>query len=167
MGSDTILLISSQIIAVLCYDIRGKTDSNIQCRVLSGGMHKKGCVLMKKRVLAYLKHVDELLADPPENADWEAIIREHLTQIGFFAHERLVHLIVTITFALMTTLVLLGLVVSDNLMLIALMVALMVLLFPYINHYYLLENSVQKMYTQYDKMQQFRSTGCLSNFMDR
>lgn len=122
---------------------------------------------MKKRVLAYLKHVDELLADPPENADWEAIIREHLTQISFFAHERLVHLIVTITFALMTTLVLLGLVVSDNLMLIALMVALMVLLFPYINHYYLLENSVQKMYTQYDKMQQLRSTGCLSDFMDR
>ena len=32
--------------------------------------------------------------------------------------------------------------------------ALLVLLIPYIAHYYLLENGVQKMYQQYDKIKQ-------------
>ena len=31
-------------------------------------------------------------------------------------------------------------------------IALLVLLIPYVMHYYLLENSVQKMYEQYDRM---------------
>ena len=36
--------------------------------------------------------------------------------------------------------------------LLLLFLALMVLLIPYIWHYYLLENSVQKMYRQYDEI---------------
>ena len=31
-------------------------------------------------------------------------------------------------------------------------IALLILLIPYIRHYYILENEVQKMYGQYDKM---------------
>lgn len=31
-------------------------------------------------------------------------------------------------------------------------IALLVLLIPYIRHYYILENEVQKMYGQYDRM---------------
>ena len=36
-------------------------------------------------------------------------------------------------------------------------VQLLILLFPYINHYYLLENGVQKMYAQYDRMLEYQS----------
>lgn len=36
--------------------------------------------------------------------------------------------------------------------LLALTVLLLVLLIPYIRHYYILENEVQKMYGQYDKI---------------
>ena len=36
---------------------------------------------------------------------------------------------------------------------VALTVGLFVLLIPYVMHYYLLENSVQRMYRQYDEMQ--------------
>ena len=36
--------------------------------------------------------------------------------------------------------------------LLALFMLLLVLLIPYIMHYFLLENSVQKMYTQYDEI---------------
>ena len=32
-----------------------------------------------------------------------------------------------------------------------------ILLFPYINHYYLLENGVQKMYEQYDRMLEYQN----------
>lgn len=105
---------------------------------------------MKKRILAYLDYVDSLFEK--DNIDWEQEIQRHLVQIAFFAHERLVHLIVTVLFAIMTIISIIYLNYSGNMMIFALVAALMVLLVPYIKHYYLLENSVQKMYDQYDKM---------------
>lgn len=105
---------------------------------------------MKKRVLAYLSYIDELLAS--DDADWEQEIKKHLVQIGFFAHERLVHLIVTVLFALMTMVTILYCNYTGSIIAVALTIALLVLLIPYIMHYYLLENSVQKMYIQYDEM---------------
>lgn len=105
---------------------------------------------MKKRVLAYLKYIDELIKT--DDADWDEEIKKHLVQIGFFAHERLVHLIVTVLFALMTTVTMLYCNYTSSMIALALTVALLILLIPYIMHYYLLENSVQKMYVQYDEM---------------
>ncbi len=106
---------------------------------------------MKKRILAYVSYIDNLLLE--EDADWEEEIKKHLVQIGFFAHERLVHLIVMSLFAIGTIMCILYLNFSGELIILALTLALLVLLIPYVLHYYLLENSVQKMYTQYDEMQ--------------
>ncbi len=111
---------------------------------------------MKNRILDYLKQIDTLLEQPPEGTDWDVEIREHLTQIAFFQHERLIHLMVTIIFALLTMMSLIAMIVSFHMSLVILMVPLVILLFPYISHYYLLENSVQKMYEQYDQMESFR-----------
>lgn len=110
---------------------------------------------MEKRILSYRKYIDELLLK--ENVNWQEVLEEHLVQIGFFQHERLVHLIVTVLFALMEALSLFMTIVSfamgaDNPALCCLVLLIMVLLIPYIRHYYILENEVQKMYTQYDKM---------------
>lgn len=105
---------------------------------------------MKKRILAYLNYIDGLLLE--DEANWEEEIKKHLVQIAFFAHERLVHLIVMVLFAIGTIMSILYLNYSGDLIIFALVVALMVLLIPYVMHYYLLENSVQKMYVQYDKM---------------
>ena len=55
---------------------------------------------MKKRILAYLQYIDNLLLE--EELDWEEEIKKHLVQISFFAHERLVHLIVMVLFAIGT-----------------------------------------------------------------
>ena len=49
---------------------------------------------MEKRILSYRKRIDELLQQ--EDANWEKILEEHLTQVAFFQHERLIHLIVTV-----------------------------------------------------------------------
>ncbi|MBP3476812.1 MAG: hypothetical protein J6K48_10970 [Lachnospiraceae bacterium] len=105
---------------------------------------------MEKRILNYRKYIDELLQQ--DGLDWDTVIKEHLIQVSFFQHERLIHLIVTVTFALLEVIAL-GLCVtafSPGLGLLAL--ALLILLVPYIRHYYILENEVQKMYVQYDKM---------------
>ena len=110
---------------------------------------------MKKRITAYLKYIDELLdgkVKDEKDIDWEHEIEKHLNQIAFFSHERLVHLIVFCLVAVCTVMCVLALVSTEAIVLIPLIVMLLVLLIPYCMHYYLLENSVQKMYDQYDRM---------------
>lgn len=110
---------------------------------------------MEKRILDYRKRIDELLKKGDVNLT--KLLDEHLTQISFFQHERLVHLIVTITFALLEMLSILGTVImaamgNDIIALVVMTIFFLVLLIPYIKHYYILENEVQKMYWQYDEM---------------
>lgn len=94
----------------------------------------------------------EFLESPTKNHD--AILREHLTQIQFFQHERLIHLIVTCLFAVLAFAVFFALFFTMNAGLFVLFAALLVLLIPYIRHYYILENGVQRMYAQYDRLLQ-------------
>jgi hypothetical protein len=105
---------------------------------------------MKKRILAYLDYIDNLLER--DDVDWEKESKKHLVQIAFFAHGRQVHLIVMVLFALAAIITVLYLDFSGSMIIFALVIAIFVLLIPYINHYYLLENSVQRMYVQYDRM---------------
>ena len=65
---------------------------------------------MKKRILAYLDYIDELLKE--ENVDWDVALKNHLDQIAFFSHERLVHLIVFVLVAICTVVSILALVIS-------------------------------------------------------
>ena len=83
-------------------------------------------------------------------------LQEHLVQVGFFQHERLIHLIVTVTFALLEMLAIVLSVISDSLFTLLLPVVILILLIPYIRHYYILENEVQKMYGQYDRMRRLQ-----------
>lgn len=85
-------------------------------------------------------------------------LQEHLVQVGFFQHERLIHLIVTVTFALLEMLAIVLSVISDSLFTLVLPVVILILLVPYIHHYYILENEVQKMYVQYDRMRSLQQT---------
>ena len=79
---------------------------------------------------------------------------ELLVQIGFFQHERLIHLIVTVLFALMTMSVFLLAVTNFAPWTGVLLLLLLVLLIPYIRHYWLLENGTQKLYQYYDKLEE-------------
>lgn len=106
---------------------------------------------MEKRILEYRRYIDAVLSTSEIN-DIRCLREEHLTQIAFFQHERLVHLIVTVTFALLEMMSVLMCVLVFQPGVILLAVVILVLLIPYIRHYYILENEVQKMYVQYDKM---------------
>ena len=107
---------------------------------------------MKERILSYRNRIDELLIRNDENTDWNKVMEEHLIQVGFFQHERLIHLIVTALFAILTFIAVGAYIISGEIYVLALIFILLVLLVPYISHYYLLENEVQKMYAQYDKI---------------
>ena len=62
------------------------------------------------------------------------------------------HLIVFALVAICTVISILAFVIKSEIMILPLIILLFVLLVPYCMHYYLLENNVQKMYSQYDEM---------------
>ena len=143
---------------------------------------------MEQRILQYRKQIDEWLeemeqsvqaqsrddgngesvtqtqvknADSAEQITQELVrdkLEEHLVQVGFFQHERLIHLIVTVTFALLEMLAIVLSMISDSLFTLLLPIVILILLIPYIRHYYILENEVQKMYVQYDRMRRLQQT---------
>lgn len=111
---------------------------------------------MRKRILEYRKYIDELLKkleSGEAEGDIAHIKAEHLVQISFFQHERLIHLIVTVLFAVLEFMAFLFVLLTPNIGTILLVFAVLALLIPYIRHYYLLENEVQKMYVQYDRLE--------------
>ncbi|HAM14860.1 MAG TPA: hypothetical protein DCP91_03150 [Eggerthellaceae bacterium] len=117
---------------------------------------------MRKRLMEYRKRIDALLDADAPGTDWDAAIEEHLAQTAFFQHERLIHLLVTLAFALMelasAIAAMLAPAGSVQVLAAALAVLLLVLLVPYIVHYYFLENETQKLYAQYDRMISLRES---------
>lgn len=105
---------------------------------------------MKERILNYVQERDKLINEnqkiPKERLEY------HLIQIEQFQHERLIHLIVTALVGILAILFLLFGLLMENIGLLIAFIALLCLFIPYILHYYLLENNVQKMYSQYDKL---------------
>jgi hypothetical protein len=107
---------------------------------------------LKKRIQSHIKYIDEILTGNTGIEINEILLKRHLREIDFFMHERLIHLIVTVVFALLTLISLSVFIVAQNMGILLLTGLFFILLVPYIFHYYILENGVQKMYEQYDKM---------------
>ena len=107
---------------------------------------------MGERLDSYLVRIDGLLDADPPGTDWERVARGHLVQTGFFQHERLVQLLVTLAFALMELATAIVTLLAPSLPAAALMLLFLVLLVPYVVHYYHLENGTQRLYVQYDEL---------------
>ena len=112
---------------------------------------------IKDYIAAMTKVADEISAkNALSKQNKEEIVREMLVQIGFFQHERLIHLIVTVLFAFLTIFTITAACFLNNLyygiMFCLLSVLCLALLVPYIHHYYVLENGVQKLYEIYDSI---------------
>ncbi len=118
--------------------------------------------------MAYLKAVSEKAEKNEFSPEELEVLRQQASlQIAFFQHERLIHLIVTMTFALMTMITLAGICITGYLPLTALMVLLLVLLVPYIRHYYILENGTQTLYRYFDSLERERTPKSLKHFEQR
>ena len=108
---------------------------------------------MKNNIMEYYKSIDSLLKNK-NISNIDKIIDSHLVKITFYQHERLIHLIVTLAFALFFLLCFLFTVKNPSIGLFILDFLFLLLLIPYIIHYYYLENITQKLYVQYDKLQE-------------
>ena len=107
---------------------------------------------MEKRLIQYLQCMESVKAEKMSENERREAAEKMLVQIQFFQHERLIHLIVTVTFALLLVMVFGLFLLTEIMSVLALGALVLVLLIPYISHYYLLENGVQKLYGYYDKV---------------
>lgn len=102
---------------------------------------------MREYLGNYVKEIDKKIE---QKNITEKDIENHLTKIKFFQHERLIHLLVTLTYGIF---LFLSVIIFTKIWLfvIVIYIALIFLLF-YVRHYFFLENNVQYLYKQYDKM---------------
>lgn len=107
---------------------------------------------MYQRLKDTISYYQSIIEESPDKTDLSRHRENLLIQIQFFQHERLIHLIVTVLFALLTVGTLFVCLFYPHPILFTLLALFLILLIPYIIHYYHLENGVQKLYTYYDKM---------------
>ena len=108
---------------------------------------------MTKQIRAYLDILERFFSSEHSEEEFLIMRGELLQRIAFYQHERIVHLIVTMSFGVffMLSLILyLNLGVAGLRILTVLFLAMLA---AYIKHYYFLENSVQKMYQYYFKVE--------------
>lgn len=103
---------------------------------------------MEKYINECIKEIDTILNNSKINNN---IIEKHLTRISFIKHERHIHLLVTFFFAILTILSYIGIYYISIYFFILTLILIIILLF-YIKHYYFLENKLQYMYQQYERL---------------
>ena len=104
----------------------------------------------------YMEETQRRLKEYADKAELEEIFSEHKDKIAFMQHERIVHFLVTMMFAIILSIFVCAFLFTENPALLLLVVIIMVLLGFYIKHYYFLENTVQKMYVIYDDILNLR-----------
>lgn len=102
---------------------------------------------MTEEIRQYIAELEKLLNNEEGSDDWERLSKELLIRISFYQHERLIHLIVTVAFAVMTAIFYyLSLERAEFLVITGLFLLMDI---PYVLHYRFLENAVQKLYKYY------------------
>ncbi len=118
---------------------------------------------MKKYLYDYIAQIDEIIKSGNYN-NLEKIKEEHLIKIKFFQHERLIHLIITLFYCVFMLIFF----AISSLFLGFLIIAFILLIFVlfYIVHYFRLENGVQYLYVQYDKLNQLDNQNTKITFIN-
>ncbi len=102
---------------------------------------------MKKYLYNYINEIDLKIKKDVNKKDLEELINK----INFFSHERLIHLIITLFFALISIIFTYISTINCNYLIYIITLVLYIMLIFYIVHYYRLENGVQYLYKLYDK----------------
>lgn len=108
---------------------------------------------MTKQIKDYLEHLRLFLDEEHTAEEYSRELERLRVRIGFFSHERIVHMFIMLAFAIFFLLTFFVSLSAESVGLYILAALFLVLLVPYIKHYYFLENSVQKMYLIYNKIE--------------
>lgn len=105
---------------------------------------------MGSYISTYMKAVENALED--EKTDFAALKREHMVQIEFIQHERLIHLMVTIMCCILLFIGMCVFFLSGIMPFMIVNGLLLILVFCYLIYYFYIENSTQKLYRLYNKI---------------
>lgn len=105
---------------------------------------------MTEYLTNYMKYIQHRLEGCSSLEELDEIMSEHKDKIAFMQHERIVHFLVTMLFAIILTIFMAVTIFKSSIPVLILVTMILVLLGFYIKHYYFLENTVQKMYKVYD-----------------
>ncbi len=94
----------------------------------------------------YEAELRDNLSKTQSAGDLKLILERYHTQLRNFQHERLIHLLVTLTFVFASLVVFFLTIYLNSYIALALVSILLVMLLAYIYHYFKLENRVQKLY---------------------
>ena len=113
---------------------------------------------LKKLILeaeTFLKEFDEAAANggAVDKSRLAGLLSYMHRWLQYFQHERLIHLIVTVLFAICDFIAFGLFVMTEKWNLLPLLLLVTVRLVPYIFHYFYLENGVQRLYTLIDEME--------------
>jgi hypothetical protein len=108
--------------------------------------------VVRKYLKQHEERIKQVLLGGDEKTDWQGLKEFHRTRIEFMQHERLIHLLVTLTFAILLFIALSIAYNKPSVEILAVMALLLVLLIPYIYHYYVLENGVQRWYMLFEEI---------------
>ena len=97
----------------------------------------------------YMEYIKTILKK--ENIN-ESIKKDFLEHIQFMQHERLIHLLVTMLFAIILISVFIIMLIYFSWILVVFTAIIFIVEIFYIFHYYKLENGIQKMYRLYDEI---------------
>lgn len=95
---------------------------------------------------AHEAFVRQALAEPHDAAWWDGLAAFHARQLAFMQHERLIHLLVMLTIALLCLLSFGFVTKAPSLPAFGIAALLLVLVSAYVVHYFRLENGVQRWY---------------------
>ena len=108
--------------------------------------------IMKEYLYDYIEEIDEII-DHKKVSD--EVLSNHLIKISFFQHERQIHLLVTLAYALMC---IISLIVSLRYIVFCVVgLILAIFLIFYVRHYFNLEDGVQYLYKQYDTLKKLNN----------
>lgn len=107
---------------------------------------------MRERLLNYMNYMAEITKKTLSPEQKDKVLKDFLIQIKFFQHERLIHLIVTVTFAIIAVVSVLINYTLQSLILLVFILGMLIMLLFYVRHYFFLERGVQKLYTYYDEL---------------
>ena len=107
---------------------------------------------MEKTVLTRVKEAEDFLA-AGKTENKEEYLKYLARWIAYIQHERLIHLIVTMSFAIMSMLTIMMFFQSGTLAILGALFIFVVTLGFYVRHYFILENKTQYLYDLYDKIE--------------
>lgn len=107
---------------------------------------------MKKYIKEYISEIDKKINDNHKFSSDE--IDDFLFKMKLFQKERIIHLVITLSYVFFTILFLF----ITKYIFAMFIIFFILLIFDgfYVYHYFFLENSVQYMYKQYDKIKQLQ-----------